>query len=410
MMNSKPADRRSFLQSTSVAALATGGYSATARGYAKNEMISLGLIGAGNRGRNVLLQAVKKLPGVQVNGVCDVYDDHRNSAHVMAGGREREVFQTVDHRALLARNDIDAVIIATPDHWHVPICIEACDAGKDAYVEKPLIHKIEEGRQVIDAVRRTKSVVQVGAQQRSMPHFIELRRRLQSGELDIGPIHRIHMQWNSNHTPYYRPEYKIRPEQVDWQRFLGNAPPQPFDPLRMFKWRFMWDFGNGLLGDFMIHWLDAVNWLLDLPMPSCIASLGGHYTTQGDWEAPDTIKTVYEYPGLDMLADFESTYANDHDRAGIRIMGERATVYIDRQHFEITPQRKSQSNAETVLAGDGTNSSSRRDETVLHLADWLEAVRERRDPSDSVESAVQACNVCIYGNDSYRKKRRVEIA
>ncbi|MCF7848223.1 MAG: Gfo/Idh/MocA family oxidoreductase, partial [Kiritimatiellales bacterium] len=314
-MNSRPSDRRSFLPSSAVAALATGGYAATAKGYAKNETISLGLIGAGNRGRNVLLQAVKQLPGVQVNAVCDVYDEHRNSAHVMAGGREREVFQTVDHRALLARKDIDAVIIATPDHWHVPICIDACEAGKDAYVEKPLIHKLAEGQQIIDAVRRNKRVVQVGAQQRSMPHFIELRRRIKTGELDIGPIHRIHMQWNNNHTPYSTPPYKVKPEQVDWQRFLGNAPQQPFDPLRMFKWRFRWDFGNGLLGDFMIHWLDSINWLFDLPMPGRIASIGGHYTTQGDWEAPDTIKTTYEYPELDLLADFESTYTNNHEQS-----------------------------------------------------------------------------------------------
>ncbi|MCF7848225.1 MAG: Gfo/Idh/MocA family oxidoreductase [Kiritimatiellales bacterium] len=407
------------MHNASMAVLAAGGYSATAKGYAKNETISLGVIGTGGRMRKTLMQALKEIPGVQVNGVCDVYDDFRRSAHVMVGGRERKVFETADHRALLDRKDIDAVMIATPDHWHTPITIDACEAGKDVYCEKPLTHKLEEGPRVIEAVRRTKRVVQVGAQQRTMPHLVELRRRIKTGEIDLGPVHRVHMQWNRNHTPYSKPNYRIKPEQVDWQRFLGNAPQQPFDPFRMRNWRWMWDFGNGPLSDLMVHWLDATNWLLDLPMPRRIASIGGNYTTAGTWETPDTIITTSEYPDRQLLADFECTFSNNHEDGSMRIMGERATVYIDRARFEITPQhpqRKSKSKAESKMESmvvsegkRGQGNYAGYNAAALHIAEWLQAARERRDPSDYVETAVQACNVCHYGNASYREKRMIEI-
>ncbi len=406
--------RREILKSMALgsAGLALGGYRATARGYAKNETISIGVIGTGGRARGSLMPALKTIPGVRIDAVCDVYDYHLRSAHVTAGGREREVIQATDYRELLDRDDIDAVVVGTPDHWHTPITIDACEAGKDVYVEKPLTHNLDEGERIIKVQRRTKRVVQVGAQQRTMPHFVEFRKRIESGEIDLGPVHRIHMQWNRNRTPYNKPTYKISPSQVDWKRFLGNAPDQPFDPFRMRNWRWIWDFGNGPLGDLMVHWLDAVNWLFDLPMPRRIVSLGDNYTTKGAWETPDTIKTVFEYPDRGLLMDFECTFSNDHEHGSMRIMGERASVYMDRARFEVTPQGKSKAQPDSMVVSQGSKGQGNYPDynaAALHIADWLEAVRERRDPVEPVEEGVRAANVCHYGNIALRERRLVEI-
>lgn len=403
-------DRRDFIRATSAVVVASGAL--TSSRAAKNDIISIGVIGPGGRGRNSLMKSMLKMNDVRIDAVCDVYDYHLRSAHVMAGGRDREVSQHIDYREILDRKDIDAVVIATPDHWHTPITIDAVEAGKDVYVEKPLTHGLDEGPRVIEAVRRTGRKVQVGAQQRTMPHLVELRRRLVSGELDMGPIHKVHMQWNRNHAPYNKPNYKIKPSQVDWKRFLGNAPDQPFDAYRMRNWRWIWDFGNGPLCDLMVHWIDATNWLLDLPAPKRIVSLGGNYTTAGAWETPDTIKSVYEYPDRDLLIDFEATFSNNHEDGSMRLMGEKATVYIDRARFEITPQRRSKVKEESMVISKGARGLGGYpdyDAAGLHIRDWLTAIREGGDPVDNVEAGVAAANVAHYGNIAYREKRLVEI-
>ena len=250
--------------------------------YIKNETINIGLIGCGGRMRGALVRGLGNIPEKNIVAVCDVYDDFLNSAHVLVGGRDREVQKTKYYEELLNRKDIDAVIVATPDHWHVPITIDAVEAGKHVYVEKPVTHNLAEGQQLIEAVRRTGMTVQVGAQQRTMPHLVVLMQKLDSGEINLGKVTRVHMQWCRNTGPYNGdPSYRITEDQVDWKRFLGNAPDQPFDALRMRNWRWIWDFGNGPLGDLMVHWLDATNWLLDLPLPSQVIMSGGKYHRKG---------------------------------------------------------------------------------------------------------------------------------
>ncbi len=206
------------------AGMTLGGYTATAQGFAKNETLNIGLIGCGGRMRGRLINGINQVPGTKIVAVCDVYDDFLRSAHAAVGGRDRVVYQTGDHRALLERKDIDAVVIATPDHWHAPITIDAVEAGKDVYVEKPVTHKLEEGPKLIEAQKRTGRKIQVGAQQRSMPHLAVLRQKLQSGEINPGKITRIHMQWCRHTGPYRDPNYKITENQVNWKRFWETLP------------------------------------------------------------------------------------------------------------------------------------------------------------------------------------------
>jgi predicted dehydrogenase len=364
--------------------------------------------------RGALLPPIAKHHGMRIDAVCDVYDAFLRSAHVQAGGQDREIMMTADYRRILDSKEIDVVVIATPDHWHSPLTIAACEAGKHIYVEKPLTHKLEEGPLVVEAARRTGMKVQVGAQQRTMPHLVELRRRMNSGEADIGPVHRVHMQWNRNHTPFHKGIPKIGPDEVDWKIFLGNAPQQPFDPWRMRNWRWMWDFGNGPLGDLMVHWLDCTNWLLDLPMPSRIVALGGNYSTAGAWETPDTIHTVFEYPERKLQVDFVATFCNDHEDGSMRLFGEHATVYVDRGRFEITSQgnRYKEGKSEEMVVGEGPRGMgdySDYDAAGLHLQDWIDAIREDRQPVDHPEAAVLPAAVCHHGNTAYREHRLVEI-
>jgi len=400
----------------SAATASIGGFTASAQGFPKNETLNIGLIGCGGRMRGRLIPAIKKVPGMRIVAVCDVYNDFLRSAHVSAGGRDRDIFQTGNHRALLERKDIDAVVIATPDHWHAPITIDAVEAGKDVYVEKPVTHKLEEGPLLIDAQKRTGKVIQVGAQQRSMPHLLVLKDKLDSGEINPGKVTRIHMQWCRNTGPYRQPTYKIAENQVNWKRFLGNAPDQPFDAFRMRNWRWIWDFGNGPLGDLMVHWLDATNWLLDLPMPSEVVMSGGQYERKGDMETPDVTNCIMEYPELDMQMNYVSSWSNNLHKASVSIMGTDATIYFDRGRYEITPQRPNNEPiapvSDSMISGTGPVGADFFDDydgAALHIGDWVTAIREGGQPRDHVAAGVQAAAVCQYGNLSYREKRFVKL-
>ena len=396
--------------------LTLGSHHAAAQSFAKNDTMQFGLIGCGGRMRR-LIEGLGKNPRTRIVSVCDVYDDFLNSTHVLVGGRNRDIQKTTRHEEVLARKDIDAVIIATPDHWHAPITIDAVEAGKHVYVEKPVTHKLEEGHQLIEAVKRSGKKVQVGVQQRTMPHLVVLKQKLDSGEIDPGKVTRVHMQWCRNTGPFRGdPKYKITEDQVDWKRFLGNAPDQPFDPLRMRNWRWIWDFGNGPLGDLMVHWLDATNWLLDLPMPSQVVMSGGKYHRKGSMETPDITNCIMEYPELDLQMDYVSSWSNNYMRACTVIMGTDATIYFDRNRYEVIPQRGSADPvaavSESMVASSGPRGADHAadfDAQEFHIADWLEAIKDDRQPVDHIEAGVQAAAICQYGNLSYREKRFVQI-
>ena len=418
-MSNKNISRKNFLNASKGLAVYTalGGFKASAAGYKKNDTISVGLIGCGGRCRGPLMRALKRIPNTQINAVCDIYTGFLNSAHVIAGGRKRDVMKTDEYRKILDRKDIDAVVIATPDHWHAKMTMDACEAGKDVYVEKPATHDLEEGKKLIKTVRKTKRVVQVGAQQRTMPHLAALKKKIESKELDLGPVHRIHMQWNRNHTPFWPAIPKIKESEVDWNKFLGTAKKRPYDPYVYRNWRWMWDFGNGPLCDLMVHWLDFTNWLLSLPMPKRITSLGGNYTTKNHWETPDTIHTIFTYPKLKLTIDFAATFSNDHEAGSMRIMSEKASIYIDRARYEVTKQKGGQGQKDEMIdqmsLSDGPrgmgNYNADYDAAGLHITDWLNGIRTRKDPTDYIESAVHAADVAHYGNIAYKEKRMVEI-
>src|SRR5580700_10755023 len=221
-------DRRSFL-------LASAASQARIRGA--NDRIRAGIIGAGGRGRYLTGQ-FKEL-GVEMAGVCDIYE-----ANLQAGLKEANTGARSfdDYRKLLDDKSFDAVIVATPDHWHARMVIDAVEAGKDVYVEKPMAHKIPETFAIIEAVRRTKRVVQVGMQRRSAELFLEGKKIMDSGQL--GEIRLVTSAWYN-----FQPAFRNRPlaGDLDWKQWLGSAPERPLDPMRYFNWYYYYDYSGGLL-------------------------------------------------------------------------------------------------------------------------------------------------------------------
>jgi predicted dehydrogenase len=389
--------RRSFLSASATAGVAAFGAPAI-NVLGANETLNVGCIGTGGRCRG-LMKSLTQVSNVRQVAVCDIYDVHLNLAREIA---DPKAFVTKQYKELLDRKDVDAVLIGSPDHWHVPMTIDACDAGKDVYVEKPLTHSLSEGAAVIEAQNKHRKVVQVGTQQRSMPQFQKANEIIRSGRL--GKIHKVHLTWNRNQDRQRRSDTQIDPKQVDWKAFLGNAPDQPFDSYRLVaNWRWFWDFGGGILTDLMVHFIDVVHWYLDLEHPLAATTIGDNYTSKGVWQTPDTTQTLLVYPN-DLQVYFEGTFCNARNGAMLEFMGTDATLYLDRGRYEIHPERGRGEYEEFVLGTGkrGQDFYDKPDGELLHLTNWVECVRSRHKPNAPAEAGVAAAAAAHLGNQAVR--------
>ena len=392
-------NRREFFEQAGIGALLLAGYTATARGFAANETINVGCIGTGGRCRQ-LMQALSEVPGVRITAVCDVWDGHLEAGKKLADAKAVAV---KNHHELLARKDVDAVVIGTPDHWHVPITIDACRAGKDVYVEKPLTHDLAEGAAVIKAQNDERRIVQVGTQQRSMPQFQKAYEVVKSGQL--GNIHKVHLTWNRNTPRWTRNNYNVDPKSVDWKQFLGGAPDQPFDEYRFRNWRWFWDFGGGIFTDLMVHQIDIAHWFLGVDHPATAVSIGDMFNAEGLWETPDTVQTLLRYPDREAQVYFEGTFANARNGAMLEFMGSEATLYLDRGRYEIHPERNKKIQASEMVLGSGPRGADFYDlpkGEVLHLSNWIECVRSRNRPNCPAEIGVGSASAAHLGNIALR--------
>ncbi|MGH9676167.1 MAG: Gfo/Idh/MocA family protein [Candidatus Acidiferrum sp.] len=384
-------NRRTFLGAATAAAfvapLALGA----------NEAIQVGCIGTGGRCRQ-LLKALKGIAGVRVTALCDIDESALNQTRPLA---DSKAFTTKRHKELLDRKDVHAVLIASPDHWHVPMAVDACAAGKDVYVEKPLTHGRAEEAAILTAQNRNHRVVQVGMQQRSMPHIAKAKEIIDARRL--GKVHKVHLSWNRNSDRVRKRPLGVDPAKVDWKAFLGNAPAQPFDEYKLRNWRWFWDFGGGIFTDLMVHWIDVAHWLLDLDHPLTAASIGSFVTAKGIWQTPDTVQTIMVYPG-DIQVHFEGTFFNARNASMIEFMGTDATLYIDRGRYEIHPERDKGKVEEFVLGSGarGRDFYDKPDGERLHLENWLACVRNRKRPNAPVEAGVRAAAAAHLANQSLR--------
>ena len=401
--------RREFLERLGVGAagLVVAGYSSSAAALAANQTLNVGCIGTGGRCRQ-LMAALAKIAGVRVVAVCDVWDENLERGRKLA---EPGAFATKDYRRLLDRRDVDAVIIGAPDHWHVPMTIDCCAAGKHTYCEKPLTHGLSEGEAVLEASDRSHVVVQVGMQQRSMPQFQKAFEIVRSGVL--GEIYKVHLTWNRNAERGPKGRYGVDPKSVDWRRFLGSARQQPFDEYRFRNWRWFWDFGGGLFTDLMVHYVDVAHWFLDLDHPETATSIGTSFGKEGIWETPDTVQTLLKYPGRGIQVYFEGTFSNARNGAMLEFMGANATLYLDRGRYEIYPERKKRlrlPEAEMQLIfgkqARGQDFYTEVPVEVLHLANWIECIRGgRKKPNAPVPAGVSAASAAHLANKALRSNQ-----
>ena len=399
-------DRREMLATSTLAAVQG---LAVARATSTADTIRLAVLGSGGRARH-LMRSVVKVPGLELVALADVREDQvavtRGHLRDIAPGKA-DIPATKDFRALLDRKDIDAVLIGSPDHWHAPMTIAACQAGKHVYVEKPLTHDPAEAKALLDAQAASKSICQVGMQQRSMPHIQQAGELIRSGA--IGRVHKVHLSWNRNSARFKKDIPAIAENSVDWRAFVGGAPGQRYDPYKMVHWRWFWDFGGGIFTDLMVHWIDVAHALLDLKAPVGAASVGTFINAEGVWETPDSVQTLLTYPG-GITAHFEGTFSNARHGAMICFMGTEGSIYCDRGRMELIPDPNKPVKPRELVLGQGRRGADfyeQPDGELLHLTDWVQAVRAGRQPSAPLEAGITAANAAHLANRSLREKRMV---
>lgn len=389
--------RRDFLKDSALAGAgaAVFGGLAPARALGANDKIRLALLGAGQRGRYDM-SLFQKDPSVEVVAVCDVYEPHREAALKLAGPAATA---HRDYREVLDRKDVDAVLIGSPDHWHKPMLVDAVHAGKDAYLEKPIMHSIEEGVEMVRAVEETKRIVQTGMQQRSWDHYILGKHVIDSGKL--GKITFVHTFWYQNYSARegWMAAHEVDQSKLDWKAFLGAAPEQPFSDEKFYHWRFFWDFGGGILTDLLTHWIDVIQWYMGQPAPKTATTTGELYAQK--WQCPDTITAAYEFPG-DFAVTFTGALNTGIDDGGIEFRGTDATLKIDRTRMAVYP--------EGAKSAPGTQAPepeifvrSERDGTLDNVNNFLACTRSRKTPNASIQAGFEAARTSWIGNIALRR-------
>ena len=390
-MNSEKLARRTFMG---------GAVAMTAASYNRilgaNDSVQLGVIGTGDRGTYVmtLFMQTKTL---HVAAVCDIYSAHIDQARQKA----TDAKSFTDHRKLLEEKEIDAVYVATPDHWHATIAIDALNAGKDVYCEKPLTRTIDEGPRIVKAARINERVCQVGMQQRSGIHYLRAKREY----FDTGKLGKITMArtwWHGNtyHLRKAPASLQNQPSNLDWAHFLGPLRWRDYDPQQYYNWRAYLDFGGGQVTDLFTHWIDVVHMFMNQEVPKSAVAAGGVYAYKDGRTAPDTINILLEYPG-EYTATFEATLAPGIQGAAVEMCGTEGRLFIDRGHYEYTPLGR---NAEPVIV-----KAEPHDLTLDHVNNFLECMRTRKRPNGDVLIGHRSAQASHLGNIAYVEKRRIDF-
>jgi predicted dehydrogenase len=418
--------RRQFVTKTSAAVVGTA--LSAGRVLGANERVNVALIGCGTRGR-LLASLVQQTPGAAVTALCDVYDRQVAQARETAGEGAR-AFK--DFRQVLDQKDIDAVLVATPDHWHGLVAVAACQAGKDAYVEKPLAHNVKEGRAIVEAARRSKRIVQHGTQHRTAPHYREVQEIIRSGKLGEVRYVRIWNFQNIYPSGIGREPDASPPPGLDWDFYLGPAPLVPFNKARFLgTYRWFWDYAGGWVTDYGTHRFDSFHQVMGVDAPRSVVATGGRFGLKDSGETPDLVQATYEYPGFVM--SYEVCALNGHgaggrtpdmayyqmrgdfDRPhGEAFYGTSGTLISDRIGYEIYPEmepREPGAAREAAGAKPVYRSERKvvkgRDTTDLHVQNFIECVRSRQAPIAPAEIGHRSAIVPHIGNIAYRTGRKL---
>ena len=388
-----PVDRRQFIKTTGAATAASALSYSRIRGA--NDRVRLGLIGCGSRGVGNM-NTFLKLTDVEVGALCDVYAAQIDRARKTAP--RGKAFK--DHRHVLDMKDLDAVIVAVPDHWHTAITVDALNAGKDVYVEKPLTLRIEEGPEIVKAARVNKRVCQVGMQQRSGRHYLQAKQEyLDTNRL--GRITLVRTWWHGNtfHLRRAPDTLTVQPADLDWARFLGPVKWREWDPQQYYNWRAYLDYGGGQVTDLFTHWIDVVHMFMGQEIPIAASASGGIYAYKDGRTAPDTIHVLLEYPA-EFTATFEATLVPSITGAGIEFCGTEGRLVISRARFEVFEPKGTTPMASVQASGNMD---------LDHMQNFLDCMKSRQLPNGDVLIGHRSAQASHLGNIAYVEKRRIQF-
>jgi predicted dehydrogenase len=372
-------NRRRFIVAGGMTALAA------TRVLGANDTLRVGVLGAGGRMMD-LLNAADRVGGYQIVAVSDVYGPRRDAVKERTKGAATT---HVDYREVL-QQEIDAVLIASPDHWHVRMAVDAMAAGKDVYLEKPVTHTIEEGAVLARAVRSNKRILQCGMQQRSWSHFRDAVDLIQGGSL--GRVPQVRTYWWQNYQTWVAPA-NTDTQALDWKQWLGGAPEQAFSAEKFYRWRWFWNFGGGAMTDLFTHWIDVVHWAMRVDEPRVVHMLGDKYLFE-QWDCPDTVQAALRYPGFDVV--YEGMMGSSIDDGGLEFRGTDGTMKLTRGGFSIYREGVGARENPVVKA------DSFRDGTITHMQNFFDCVRTRKEPNAPVETGVAAARAGHIANLAYR--------
>ncbi len=409
--------RRDFVKTGLAAAGTTAAlrYNVHARVLGANDRINIGMLGVGGRGSSVMREAIQvgnTTRPAQVVAVCDVYRKRMNGAKALS----KAEFGSLDYREVLARKDIDAVVIATPDHWHAPMAIEAMKAGKAVYLEKPMTHTVEEAKRVAEVQKATGKVLQVGSQTTSSDQWWKARKAIQDGMIgqllmSQGSYHRnsIEGEWNWPIDKNAGPDAK-GDDFIDWKMWLGSAPKRAYDADRFFRFRKYWDYSGGIATDLFYHVVAPLNicWG-EAQFPHKVMASGGVYVFKDGREVPDTFHLLAEFPKGHSLV-LSSSMANSTHIPGL-IRGHEGTIMmVPDGKFEgrvsqisVTPEKIARKSFVEKFGKEEVTLQTEQREN--HMENFLRCVRSGEKPVLDAQTAYRAMVTIGMAVQSYREGR-----
>jgi predicted dehydrogenase len=380
--------RRNFLNASAAGLGSVAMLEASPKPVPANDRIQLACIGYGIMGQGDV-ETAAGLPGVELVAVADVYEGRLKRARERYG---EKVFTTRDYREVLARPGVDAVIVATPDHWHARIASEALLAGKDVYCQKPMVQKVEDGHTVIAAQEKSGKILQVGSQRVSSVLYGKAREVIRSGV--IGEVHMIEAFWDRNSALgawQYTIPPDATPQTIDWDRFIGNAPQHEFDPVRLFRWRNYRDYGTGIAGDLFVHQFSGIHFVMDAIGPQRVVATGGTYYWKDGRDVPDLMMGLFDYPAtgkhpafqINLRVNFEAGSSGGPDGQGFRFVGTEGILNLSVGNSLVVSKR-----VPPTEPGNTADTLSRAMEQKV-MEDYRKKYPKREPASDAMRPATE---------------------
>ncbi len=378
-------DRRNFITSLAAAPMFL-----PQSAIGANDRVRYGLIATGGRGR--YLQRIFNKLGFECTALCDVYEPNLE----LAQKESPEAKPYLDYQDLLGDKNVDCVVIASPDHQHCPMLLASLAAGKDVYLEKPLSKSLEESTKMIQAVRKSKQVVQIGMQRRSAESIMKAKKLVEDGVL--GRVTLVKPQWHWNIAGPL--DNSPLPGKLDWKRFLGSAKKRELEPMRFRKWRYFWDYAGGNMTDQGTHLMDVVQWFTKNGPPKS-ALCHGYVAKMTGAEHPDVFSAIFEYP--EMMVTWTLDYANSYQNGwSITFMGDKGTMILDDAGFVVYAEPWKKTNAPIYQEQAPVPVES-------HVQNFLDCIKSRKDPNCTVEIAAQAVAGPHLANQALLKGRKVGL-